>query len=770
MKTLKNLLIGLCIAIGTQVNAQTPWETSGNFANPGDFIGSTNDEFFDVHQNNVRRARFRNVNWPGYNGSPATPNASRMHFGINGNNQNPFSMMQLGYNIPELLRRPWMNVGTTYGAGQDIMHVGILQRPAGTNNNNIIDAVIAWGCNDDIWFPGSGPDNLRFLFLAPTSATASPGSAPEGLETMRITPWGNVGIGNSFTNALQPARRLNVFDNTNIPQFRLSQSLNADVNLGNKADFQISNLGNLHIRTSSGANQRTVAIGFLPGEASDPINTGALQTRLDVGGLTRIRQIPLVEEKNCLIVGTNVLDSEDNVLTRIDFPTTSDADCLVLNGQGEWVNVCDLSGDCRWSDVASTTVPNERDLITGPPQNDDCQRGKVGIGVDNVQKAKLEVRNLITRDRINTAIYGETDMNQEFQSFPDIFHGVYGATRNGAPGGTATACGVKGYAQNSRYQVGVLGESRGTTGVGIGVAGLSRAPGTGIGVYGEVFSNAGPVLNSAGYFVGGITTTGPPLVVSDGSVKTDVQEISAATEILLLLSPKTYSFKSPDNRPIPFDQGTRFGFIAQELKQILPQLVQSTIIPEIMDSTGFVPGTSVEQLGIMYTELIPILVAGFQEQTTKLDAQVQANQYLETQVDLLMEQLQSHEALISEMQSQMNDVISSFQNTQSKVNNCCGMALSEGYNTPTGTVELDQNFPNPFETETTINFSITRPAQIRLDISDSQGRLLDVLINNQHFDEGHHTVRWNSAAFSPGTYYYSLYANTELLTKKMIKR
>lgn len=129
MKTLRNLLIGLSICAGIDLHAQT-WSTFGNFVIPGDFIGSTNDEFFDIRQNNVRRARFQNVNWPGYNSSPATPNASRMHFGINSNDQVPFSMMHLGYDTPAGLQRPWMNVGTTYGAGSDIMYTGIIQSPA----------------------------------------------------------------------------------------------------------------------------------------------------------------------------------------------------------------------------------------------------------------------------------------------------------------------------------------------------------------------------------------------------------------------------------------------------------------------------------------------------------------------------------------------------------------------------------------------------------------------------------------------------------------
>jgi len=64
---------------------------------------------------------------------------------------------------------------------------------------------------------------------------------------------------------------------------------------------------------------------------------------------------------------------------------------------------------------------------------------------------------------------------------------------------------------------------------------------------------------------------------------------------------------------------------------------------------------------------------------------------------------------------------------------------------------------------------LDRAAQIRLEISDAQGKVLEVLVN-QSMDAGEYTERWDASAYAPGTYYYSLYADTELLTKKMIKK
>ena len=169
---MKNIiLVTAMLMFSTALFAQATWEDNdplGNF--PTGFLGwdDVTNENLDILQNNTLRTRFTSVNWTGLNGL-STNNASRIHLGLDGNFQNPFSMLHMGTNINTNLQRPWMNVGLTMGASQDFMHLGILQRATPTSDNLQVDAVVAWGCNDDIFDPGKGPDNLRFLFLTPTA-------------------------------------------------------------------------------------------------------------------------------------------------------------------------------------------------------------------------------------------------------------------------------------------------------------------------------------------------------------------------------------------------------------------------------------------------------------------------------------------------------------------------------------------------------------------------------------------------------------------------
>lgn len=378
MKTIRlTLLIVLMTVLGLSETYAQWWDLGGNAAGPFDFLGTTNNQTFRLFQNNIERTRYTNGAFAGYNLQGPIPNVNRIFYGINGNFQNPFSMFHMGFNINANLSRPWMNVGITMGAGADIMYTGILQGPISAANTNTVDAVVAWGCNDANRAPGNGPDNLRFLFLAPSNQPASPGSAPEGLETMRITPWGYVGIGDSFSNNQQPWRRAVVHEAIDSAQFRIAYTLDDTIVLGSHADFQVTQGGVLHVKPRNNNNNRATAIGFLAGEQSNP--TGF--TTLDVGGITRIRQLPDTT-KTCLIIGSisdtsQTADPEDHYLTRLDFTGNTDE---YLSGDGTWQEF--TGTDCRWYDATSVTVQDERDIYTGFNPGEECNRGKLGVGID----------------------------------------------------------------------------------------------------------------------------------------------------------------------------------------------------------------------------------------------------------------------------------------------------------------------------------------------------------------------------------------------------
>ena len=87
-------------------------------------------------------------------------------------------------------------------------------------------------------------------------------------------------------------------------------------------------------------------------------------------------------------------------------------------------------------------------------------------------------------------------------------------------------------------------------------------------------------------------------------------------------------------------------------------------------------------------------------------------------------------------------------------------------------IALSQNFPNPFNPSTNINFNVSKPSNTLINIYDINGQLVRTLINDFR-DSGHQSVIWdgksnNDISVSSGTYFYQITVGNFVDTKKMI--
>ena len=85
---------------------------------------------------------------------------------------------------------------------------------------------------------------------------------------------------------------------------------------------------------------------------------------------------------------------------------------------------------------------------------------------------------------------------------------------------------------------------------------------------------------------------------------------------------------------------------------------------------------------------------------------------------------------------------------------------------------LHNNFPNPFNPVTTINYDIPKEGRVSLIVYDLMGREVTRLTDN-FMPAGYHTVRWNARnqfgmEVSAGVYFYHIQAGEFVKTQKMI--
>lgn len=81
--------------------------------------------------------------------------------------------------------------------------------------------------------------------------------------------------------------------------------------------------------------------------------------------------------------------------------------------------------------------------------------------------------------------------------------------------------------------------------------------------------------------------------------------------------------------------------------------------------------------------------------------------------------------------------------------------------------ELAQNFPNPFNPSTTIQFTLPQDDVVRLKIFDASGREVQTLVSGRS-SRGTHTVSFNATNLASGVYLYRLETSTFSETKKML--
>ncbi len=80
---------------------------------------------------------------------------------------------------------------------------------------------------------------------------------------------------------------------------------------------------------------------------------------------------------------------------------------------------------------------------------------------------------------------------------------------------------------------------------------------------------------------------------------------------------------------------------------------------------------------------------------------------------------------------------------------------------------LKQNFPNPFNPTTNINFSIPKSGLVTLKIYDITGKEVTTLVN-EFKGAGNYIVGFNAINLTSGTYFYRIEANGFIDTKKML--
>ncbi|MEM1000666.1 MAG: tail fiber domain-containing protein [Bacteroidota bacterium] len=213
---------------------------------------------------------------------------------------------------------------------------------------------------------------------------------------------------------------------------------------------------------------------------------------------------------------------------------------------------------------------------------------------------------------------------------------------------------------------------------------------------------------------------------SDRRAKTNIEGLNYGLKEIMELRPVSYNWKNDDN------QSLQLGMIAQELQEVVPEMVYNPAEDYIRNEEGnLVPaGKEGDLLGVKYVALIPVLVKGMQEQQAQILEQTER---------------------IAELEAQLAS---------------SGSKSGQGLN-DLGLPKLYQNNPNPFREETNIRFFLPQTVQeATLFVYDMQGQpVLEIAIT----ERGNANQRIDGGMLTQGMYLYALIADgREVDVKRMI--
>jgi len=80
---------------------------------------------------------------------------------------------------------------------------------------------------------------------------------------------------------------------------------------------------------------------------------------------------------------------------------------------------------------------------------------------------------------------------------------------------------------------------------------------------------------------------------------------------------------------------------------------------------------------------------------------------------------------------------------------------------------LNQNYPNPFNSQTVISYTLPEESDVRIEIADILGRIVDVVVENRQA-AGEYEVAWDAGDKPSGVYFYRIKAGEYNQARKMI--
>lgn len=260
---------------------------------------------------------------------------------------------------------------------------------------------------------------------------------------------------------------------------------------------------------------------------------------------------------------------------------------------------------------------------------------------------------------------------------------------------------------------------------------------------------------------------------SDSRFKTNVTENVKGLEFINKLRPVTYKMDTKalddfiiqnmsDSAKTRHQEGLDFtpsmaivhsGFIAQEVELAAQQAGFNSSIVKV-------PANATDPYGVSYQEIVVPLVKAVQELSITADSSATVDSTLASEVEALRDQVNQLTALVNACCSADRSLQQNNSNTTSSID----VTLKDDQS-----VVLEQNVPNPFAEQTTINYFLPENVvKAQILFYNAQGKLIQSVDLTK---KGTGSLNVFASDLSNGIYTYTIIVDGNIVeTKRMIKQ
>jgi hypothetical protein len=317
---------------------------------------------------------------------------------------------------------------------------------------------------------------------------------------------------------------------------------------------------------------------------------------------------------------------------------------------------------------------------------------------------------------------------------------------------------------NNNPQVYINEQPGGTPFLGVGTAGPINIPALS-GSITTFTPNSGPSViipmlsvSGSGTFNGSLGVIGDVYSLSDERLKENFNSLEYDWKKILNVNSYSYQFKKTEG--INLSEGMKYGFKAQEVNEIIPEL-----------TSVFANG-----LSINYQGFIPFITQGLKEHEDRIAV---IEEVKETEKHIL-EQVKLLENENNELKNQNELLKERLEALERKFESICqlpclqeGSVKSKNTRINGGTLELMdnailyQNEPNPFTSSTVIRYYLPEGTKnSKITVKNTDGKVVGEF---QKLISGNGSITIEPGKLAANTYYYSLIIDgIEVETKKMI--